>query len=98
VQFAEAVGVFGDDFASTIVDEESNPSEQRLLTLGMGTKGRILVVVYRYAGDNIRIISARAPERRERVLYEERRRRTSTTSAGVSVGVSWLSRLQSPGR
>ncbi len=36
VQFSEALGVFGDDCAITIKDEESNPDEQRFVTLGMG--------------------------------------------------------------
>ena len=41
--------------------------------IGMGVKGRVLVVVYCRRGNKIRIISARpavAPERRQ---YEERR-------------------------
>jgi len=50
VQFSEAVGVFGDDYAITIRDDESDSDEQRFLTLGMGIKGRILVVVYCYSG------------------------------------------------
>jgi uncharacterized DUF497 family protein len=54
VQFSEAVGVFSDDYAITITDDESDPDAQRLLTLGMGIKGRILVVVYCYSGENIR--------------------------------------------
>ena len=53
VQFSEAVGVFSDDYAITINDDESDPDAQRLLTLGMGIKGRILVVVYCYSGENI---------------------------------------------
>jgi Uncharacterized protein conserved in bacteria len=56
VQFSEAVGVFSDDYAITMNDDESDQTAQRLLTLGMGIKGRILVVVYCYCGENIRII------------------------------------------
>ena len=73
VQFSEAVGVFSDDYAITITDDESDPDERRFLTLGIGIKGRILVVVYCYSGDNIRIISARAAERPERDQYEAHR-------------------------
>ena len=73
VQFSEAVGVFGDDYAITITDDESDPDERRFLTLGIGIKGRILVVVYCYSGDNIRIISARAAERPERDQYGAQR-------------------------
>jgi uncharacterized DUF497 family protein len=73
VQFSEAVGVFSDDYAITITDDESDPGERRFLTLGIGIKGRILVVVYCYSGENIRIISARAAERPERDQYEAQR-------------------------
>src|SRR4051794_10363315 len=52
VQFSEALGVFSDDYAITIKDDESDPSEQRLITLGMGIKGRVLVVVYCNRGEN----------------------------------------------
>ena len=73
MQFSEAVGVFSDDYAITINDDESDPDAQRLLTLGMGIKGRILVVVYSYRGENIRIISARTAGRSERDQYEAQR-------------------------
>jgi uncharacterized DUF497 family protein len=73
VQFSEAVGVFSDDYAITINDDESDPDARRLLTLGMGIRGRILVVVYCYSGENIRIISARTAGKPERDQYEAHR-------------------------
>ncbi len=73
VQFSEALGVFSDDHAITIQDDESDPVEQRFMTLGMGIKGRVLVVVYCYRGEKIRIISARTAGRSEREQYETRR-------------------------
>jgi uncharacterized DUF497 family protein len=36
----------------------------------MGTMGRLLVVVYTWRGENIRIISARPAESHEREQYE----------------------------
>ena len=42
----EAIPVFDDPYAITIRDDESNPIEQRFVTLGMGALGRLLVVVY----------------------------------------------------
>ena len=39
VQFSEAAGVFSDDYAIAIHDDESDPDEQRFVTLGMGIKG-----------------------------------------------------------
>ena len=73
VQFTEAVGVLSDAYAITITDDESDPDEQRFITLGMGIKGRILVVVYKYSGEQIRIISARMAGRPEREYYEAQR-------------------------
>jgi uncharacterized protein len=73
VRFNEAEPVFADDFALTIIDDESDPHEQRFISIGMGVKERILVVVYCYRGRNIRIISARPAEKREREQYEEHR-------------------------
>ncbi len=73
VRFSEAVGVFSDEYAITISDDESDPSEQRFVTLGTGVTGRVLVVVYCYRGHHIRIISARIAEPHERNHYEAQR-------------------------
>ena len=73
MQFSEALNVFGDDSAITIIDDESDLRERRFVTLGMGLKGRVLVVVYCYRGEDIRIISARTAERAEREQYEAQR-------------------------
>lgn len=71
VRFAEAEPVFEDNFAMTIPDSESDPEETRFVSIGMGAKGRVLVVVYAHRGENIRIISARLAEPHERAVYEE---------------------------
>jgi uncharacterized protein len=55
----EALPVFDDPNGITITDDESHPGEQRFVTLGMGALGRLLVVVYTWRGDSIRLISAR---------------------------------------
>jgi uncharacterized protein len=70
---AFAFQVFEDDYAITITDDESDPDEQRFVSIGTGVKGRVLVVVYSYRGKNIRIISARLPDAFERSQYEESR-------------------------
>jgi len=72
VDFADAVGVFEDDWALTF-KEEVIPGEQRFATMGMDFLGRILVVVYTYRGEDIRIISARPATKAERGTYDERR-------------------------
>jgi uncharacterized DUF497 family protein len=73
VRFAEAGPVFDDSHAVTITDDESDPNEQRVVSIGKGAIERVLVVVYCYRGGKIRIISARRAEAHERAQYEEQR-------------------------
>ena len=56
MRFPESLPVFEDDFALTITDDESDPGEQRFVSIGMGVRGRVLVVVYTYDEAGIRII------------------------------------------
>jgi len=46
-------------------------SETRFIALGRDAFGRTLVVVYSYDHDDVRLISAREAEPRERRQYEE---------------------------
>lgn len=71
VRFADAIAVLEDGNAITVIDNESDPNEGRYVTLGMDARGRILVVVYTYRGENIRLISAREAEPHERDQYED---------------------------
>jgi uncharacterized protein len=70
VRFSEAVGVFSDDAALTVQDAESDSTEERFVTLGLGLKGVALVVAYCYRDDLVRIISARRARPFEREQYE----------------------------
>ena len=70
VRFADAALVFDDPVALTVVDDESDPTEQRFVVLGADAAGRVLVVVYSWRGDDIRLISARTAEPHEREEYE----------------------------
>ncbi len=73
VWFSESLPVFEDDEAITITNDDSDPYEVRFVSIGTGAKGRILVAVYCYRGENIRVISARVAEPHERGQYEESR-------------------------
>ncbi len=68
VSFADTFAVFEDPNAVTIEDHGAN--EQRFITIGMDGFGRILVVVYAWREDNLRIISARKAVRSEVMQYE----------------------------
>ena len=68
VRFADVIAVFEDELAITILDEY--PDEERYVTLGQDFLGRIVVVVYTWREDEIRIISARKATNNERREYE----------------------------
>ena len=71
VEFADAVSALEDEEALTSADEDSD-EEDRFVTLGADLFGRILVVVYTWRGDTVRLISARKATALERQQYGER--------------------------
>jgi uncharacterized DUF497 family protein len=68
VDFADAATALDDELAITIRAETSG--EERFVVVGRDALGRLLVVVYTWRGDRIRIISARKATPRERRQYE----------------------------
>ncbi|PZN74957.1 MAG: hypothetical protein DM484_20030 [Candidatus Methylumidiphilus alinenensis] len=70
VDFEEAISVFGDPFEVTISDPDHSQNEQRFLSIGLSSLGRLLVVSYTERETSIRIISARMATTRERKNYE----------------------------
>ena len=69
VDFADAVGVFEDPYALSRPDPF--PAEERVATLGRDLLDRLIVVVWTWRGDAIRLISARQATPRERRHYAE---------------------------
>lgn len=69
IDFADAVIVLSDDIAITVQDERFD--EERLITIGMDGLSRVIVVVYTWRGNDIRLISARPASRAECRQYEE---------------------------
>lgn len=69
--FADAVSVFEDPGAITLPSDDAE-GEERFVTLASDLFGRILVVVYTWIGDVIRLISARKATAGERKQYGER--------------------------
>ena len=70
VDFADAIGALEDELALTTADLSAGP-EKRFVTLGMDLLGRLIVVIYTWHGQRIRLIFARKATRRERRQYEE---------------------------
>src|SRR4028118_2082186 len=55
IRFSEVEPVFDDEHAIEFLDESSE--EERYLGIGMDGFGRVLVVVYTWRGENVRLIS-----------------------------------------
>jgi uncharacterized DUF497 family protein len=68
IDFADAATVLDDDRGMTVRDDASS-DEDRFLTLGMDALGRLLVVVYTWRGDTVRLIFARQATPREQRQY-----------------------------
>jgi hypothetical protein len=69
VAFSDAEPVLYDPYGITAEDDSSD-TELRFVTIGLDALGRILVAVYAYRGEGIRLISARPATRQEQRDYE----------------------------
>ena len=69
VRFADAISVLEDEKGLTVIDQSSG--EERWVTIGMDSIGRILVVAYTYRRERVRMISVRRAPAGERGQYEE---------------------------
>jgi uncharacterized DUF497 family protein len=70
VSFEEAATVFKDRLSITKPDPDHSVTENRLLTIGLSFRHRLVLVAHTEDPDEIRIISARFPTRSERNAYE----------------------------
>ena len=70
IRFSDAESVLFDPMALTIEDQIID-QDRRFLSVGSDAIGRILVIVYSYHGDTIRLISARKATPKERKNYEK---------------------------
>ena len=70
VSLAEADGVLLDPLALT-VEDDSTDGEVRYVTVGLNSVGTLMVVVWAERDDDVRLISARKAEPKERRAYEE---------------------------
>ncbi len=71
VSFHEGATVFGDPLSWTFNDPDHSVEEERLLTIGLSARGRVIVVSHTERGNRTRIISARPATSCERHDYEE---------------------------
>ena len=71
VSLSEGDGVLLDSLAIT-VEDSSAEGEVRYVTIGMNSFGSLMVVVWTERESDLRLISARKAEPKERRAYEER--------------------------
>jgi uncharacterized DUF497 family protein len=69
VSLADAEDVLADPLALTLEDAGAK-GERRFVTVGLGSAGELLVVVWTERDGDYRLISARRPTRKERRQYE----------------------------
>jgi len=53
ISFQEAATVFGDPLALTYSDPDHSQSEQRFITVGMSSAGRVLIIAHVDRNENI---------------------------------------------
>jgi uncharacterized protein len=70
VPFDEAATVFGDSLAVTIDDPDHSHDERRLLTTGLSSRRRLIIVAHTDRLGRVRIITAREVTVGERIQYE----------------------------
>ncbi len=71
VSFEEASSALRDLFSATAHDPDHSDDEDRFVTFGVSSQGRLLTVSHTDRGNAIRIISARLATKVERQIYEE---------------------------
>ena len=70
ISFSDVEPAFYDQYAISMPDPVA-VNEERFILVGMDAIGRIVVVVYTYRGNSIRVISARAATKAEQKNYEK---------------------------
>jgi len=71
VTFEEATSALRDMFSATVHDPDHSSAEDRFITFGISSQGRLLTVSHTDRENAIRIISARLATTTERQIYEE---------------------------
>ena len=70
VRFSDAESVLFDPLSLSMEDAGSE-GEQRFISIGLDSEGRVVVVVYTHRDDEFRLISARLANRQEIRTYEK---------------------------
>ncbi len=69
--FEEAATIFDDPMFITVIDEEHSIDEERYITIGLSTYGRLLMVAHTNRQGKIRLISARKATKKDEKFYAQ---------------------------
>ena len=70
VSFDEAVTAFYDSLSATFDDPDHSEDEDRFITIGVSSRGRLLIIAHTESRGTIRIINARLASPYERKRHE----------------------------
>jgi uncharacterized DUF497 family protein len=70
VSFDEAATAFYDPLSATFDDPDHSEGEHRLITVGVSSQDRLLVIAHTERGSAVRIITARLTTAHERKKHE----------------------------
>ena len=71
VSFEEAATALRDPLSATARDPDHSVDEDRFITFGVSTRGRLLVISHTERGNVLRIISASRATKTEGSIYEK---------------------------
>jgi uncharacterized DUF497 family protein len=71
ISFDEAATIFDDPMFITVIDEEHSIDEERYITIGLSTYGRLLMVAHTDRQGKIRLISARKATKKDEKFYAQ---------------------------
>ena len=71
ISFDEAALIFDDPMFITVIDEEHSIDEERYITIGLSTDGKLLLVAHTDRQGKIRLISARKATKKEEKFYAQ---------------------------
>lgn len=70
ISFDEAATTFYDPFSATFDDPDHSEDEDRLITVGVSNKNRLLIIAHTERGSAVRIINERSATAHERKKHE----------------------------
>jgi len=71
ISFDEAATIFDDPMFITVIDEEHSIDEERYITIGLSTDGKLLLVAHTDRQGKIRLISARKATKKDEKFYAQ---------------------------